>query len=396
MMKKTLFLFFAASALASGLFAETTSALIDSTMKTCKAQALGMLKNLEKSPGKMPRTFEGGKLVLSGVNWWCSGFFPGTLWYLYEYDGDPVLKEAAERYTKMVETLLTKKTDHDIGFQFNCSFGNGYRITGTERYKHILIEAAKKLCARFDEKVGCIRSWDSDNNGKWQYPVIIDNMMNLELLEFAAKNTGDAKFENIAKSHADKTIQNHFRPDNSSVHVVSYDRKTGKPHLTQTWQGLSDSSAWARGQAWGFYGYTMMYRETSDESYLKQAEKIARFIMGHKNLPEDKIPYWDFDADGGENTLRDASAGAIMASAFIELSTLTKDASLAAECRKTAETQIRSLASPKYLAGVGENGNFFLKHSVGAIPFKSEVDVPLTYADYYFLEAMLRWKNANK
>ena len=396
MTKKILFLTLALASLAAGLFAETTSALIYSTMKTCKAQALGMLKSLEPNPGKMPRTFEKGKLALSGVNWWCSGFFPGTLWYLYEYDGDPILKDAAVRYTEMLNPLLKGKTDHDIGFQFYCSYGNGYRISKNESYKKILIAAAEKLCTRFDEKIGCIRSWDSDNNGKWQYPVIIDNMMNLELLEFAAKNSEDSVFARVAKSHADKTMQNHFRPDNSSVHVVSYDKKTGKPHLTQTWQGLSDSSAWARGQAWGLYGYTMMYRETLDESYLRQAEKIARFIIGHKNLPEDKIPYWDFDAEGGEKTLRDASAGAIMASAFIELSTLTKDASLAAECRKTAETQIRTLASPKYLAQVGENGNFFLKHSVGAIPFKSEVDVPLTYADYYFLEAMLRWKNLNK
>ena len=223
-----------------------------------------------------------------------------------------------------------------------CSFGNGLRLTNDERYKEILITAAKSLSTRFRPNIGCIQSWGSRKG--WQCPVIIDNMMNLELLMDVFQLTGDSSFYKIAVSHADTTIKNHFRPDYSSYHVVSYDTITGRVEAKQTAQGAADESAWSRGQSWGLYGYTMMYRETKLDRYLEQAQHIADFLINHPNLPEDKIPYWDFNAPGIPDTERDASAGAIMASALIELSGYA-DAERSKKYMEIAEIQVKSLSS---------------------------------------------------
>jgi hypothetical protein len=269
-----------------------------------------------------------------------------------------------------------------------CSFGNALRLDSDELYKQILINSARSLSTRFNSTVGCIRSWDSKPS---DFLVIIDNMMNLELLFWATKATGDSSFYKIAVTHANTTMKNHFRPDHSSYHVLNYDPLTGAVQQKRTAQGAADNSAWARGQSWGLYGYTVMYRETRDKKYLNQANNIAHFILGNKHLPADKIPYWDYDAPGIPNTLRDASAAAIMASALIELSGYanSKDAK---EYMAVAKTILQTLSNEKYKAATGTNGGFILQHGVGNIPQRSEVDVPLTYADYYFLEAMERYK----
>lgn len=215
--------------------------------------------------------------------------------------------------------------------------------------------------------------------------------MNLEMLVWSAKKFQQPYFNKVALTHANTTLKNHFRPDYSSYHVVSYDTLTGQAEARQTSQGYSDESAWARGQAWGLYGYTMMFRETKNSLYLQQAKAVADFIIHHPNLPEDKIPYWDFNASDIPEALRDASAGAIICSALLELSGYV-DPDKAAEYRKVAEIQLKTLCSPAYLASSGENANFILKHSVGHFMKDIEVDVPLTYADYYFVEALLRYR----
>src|SRR5690606_944013 len=271
-----------------------------------------------------------------------------------------------------------------------CSFGNGYRLTQNKKYEEVMLTAAKSLSTRYNPQVGLIRSWDH-NKENWQYPVIIDNIMNLELLLWASDYSGDEKFKQIALSHADKTIQHHFRPDYSSYHVVSYDTISGIPHLKQTHQGFSDESSWSRGQAWGLYGYTYLYRETKDQRYLQQAKNIANYLVNHPHMPKDYIPYWDYNIPDIPNTYRDVSASTLMASALIELSEFV-DKSLAQKYMQVVETQIRTLSTPAYTAKLGENGCFILKHSVGSYPAKSEVDVPLTYADYYYLEALSRLK----
>ena len=319
---------------------------------------------------------------------WTSGFFPGSLWLAYELTGDENLHAQACKYTDRMEGIQYYKGTHDLGFMVFCSFGNRQRIDGDAHAAEAIVEASKSLSSRFDPQVGLIRSWDF---GEWNYPVIIDNMMNLELLLRAAELSGDDSLRAIAVSHADKTMIHHFRPDFSSWHLVSYDPVTGEPHLKQTHQGYSDDSAWSRGQAWGLYGYTMMYRMTGDERYLGHARGIAQFLLHHKNMTADGVPYWDYDTPEIPSTPRDASAAAVMASALVELSGMV-EGDEAEEYFAFAEKQVRTLASPEYTAAEGDNGCFILKHSTGAYPFASEVDVPLAYPDYYYVEALVRLK----
>ena len=353
-------------------------------------QASAQYKQLDKNlaPGLFPRSIDSsGHLVTNKSNWWTSGFFPGSLWYLYEFTKDSSIKNAAIRKTAELHSERLNTGDHDIGFKIWCSYGNQLRITKDSAVIPVIINAATSLSKRFNPNTGLIRSWGKI--GDSSYVVIIDNMMNLELLFEAAKLSGDSQFYKIAVSHADKTLENHFRADGSSYHVVEYDANTGKVKEKRTAQGYANSSAWARGQAWGLYGYTMCYRETHDKKYLDQANKIAAFILNNQNLPNDKIPYWDFNAPNIPNALRDASAAAIMASAFCELAEYTdkKDSKL---YRATAKQIVEKLSSPAYRNVAGEQQYFLLKHSVGHLPAKSEVNVPLSYADYYFLEAMMR------
>jgi unsaturated chondroitin disaccharide hydrolase len=343
---------------------------------------------------KFPKTYFAStdKWENSNSGWWCSGFYPGTLLYMYEQTKDKALYDEALQILKVLEKEQYNKSTHDLGFMMFCSFGNANRLEPKEEYKTILINSARSLVSRFDEKVGCISSWNSKPE---DFLVIIDNMMNLELLFWATKATGDSSFYKIAVTHANNTMKHHFRPDHSSYHLVNYNPQTGIPQKKRTVQGAADESAWARGQGWGLYGYTVMFRETKDPKYLQQANHIASFILNHPNLPKDKIPYWDFNAPLIPNAKRDASAGALIASALIELAGYN-DAQTGKEYLKAAEVMIRSLSSPAYRAAHGKNGGFILEHSVGNLAGQSEVDVPLTYADYYFIEALTRYKNLKK
>jgi rhamnogalacturonyl hydrolase YesR len=387
--------------LATFLLSCTTSAkkekpleqVIEESLDFATSQSLRMAESLKDQPTRLPQTIDAdGKLVSCNSSWWVSGFFPGVLWYLYENNPTDSLKEWAIDYTLRVEDQKFTTNNHDVGFMIFCSFGNAYRLTGDTVYKEVIHTASNSLITRFNPIVGCIRSWDyAPWSAKWQYPVIIDNMMNLEMLEWASKAFNDTTYSYIAESHANTTLKNHFRDDFSSYHVVSYDTITGQVEKKNTAQGYSDDSAWARGQGWGLYGYTMMYRETGNKAYLEQAEGIVGFILHHPNLPEDKIPYWDFDAPDIPDAKRDASAGALICSALIELSGYVQ-ADKAKEYLAVAEKQLRTLSSPEYRAEPGQNGNFILKHSVGHMPNGSEVDVPLTYADYYYVEALMRMK----
>lgn len=334
-----------------------------------------------------PKTYENDKYEFSGSGWWCSGFYPGTLFYLHkEPEDDSLLAEAHEKL-KILEKEQYNSQTHDLGFMMFCSFGNALKIEPNETYKEILINSANSLASRFNPTVGCIRSWDSDAE---DFLVIIDSMVNLELLLWATQETNDSSYYHIAVSHANTTLKNHFRPDNSSYHVVNYDAQTGEIRQKKTAQGYSDDSAWARGQMWGLYGYTMMYRYTNDQKYLYQAKEIAGFILTHPNFPEDKIPYWDFNVPSIPDTNRDASAAAILASALLELQ-IYVDEDLSKKYVNTAGSILNTLSSDKYRADVGGNGGFILRHSVGHFNQGSEVDVPLTYADYYYVEALKRY-----
>lgn len=335
---------------------------------------------------KVPRSYPvDGKIRFVGSNDWTCGFPAGSFWMMYELTNDDYWQIEATKNTVKLDGMQYRTNTHDLGFMAFCSYGNGYRLTGNDAYKDVIIQASESLISRFDPKVGCIRSWDF---GSWEFPVIIDNMMNLEMLFWASKETNDPKFRDVAISHADVTMENHFRDDWSSVHVVDYDTLTGEVLQKQTHQGHSDDSAWGRGQAWGLYGYTMTYRETKDPKYLKTAENIAEFILA--NLPEDMVSYWDFNDPGIPDANRDASAAAITASALYELQKYSDKGDI---YLKAANEIMESLTSDKYRAENGANGGFILKHSVGNMPGDDEIDVAINYADYYYLEALIRKQN---
>ena len=351
--------------------------------------ALEISKPLRDSILTSPRTIEDGKLKLVRSRDWTSGFFPGNLWMMYELTGEESWKNNALEYTLPLEKEKMNGGTHDMGFKMFCSFGKAYKATGKPEYRKILIQSAYTLATRYNANVGCIRSWDH-NADKWDFPVIIDNMMNLELLMWASKETGDDHLKDIAVKHAETTIKNHFRDDNSSYHVVDYNPETGEVEHKQTHQGYSDESAWSRGQAWGLYGFTMMYRETGMEEFLEQANKIATYILSQPGIKEGKVPYWDFNAPNVPNEPYDASAGAIIASALYELCNYSDQKETYID---VANKLLNSLSSENFLAPVGTNEGFLLKHSTGSKPNNSEVDVPIVYADYYFLESIIRKEN---
>jgi rhamnogalacturonyl hydrolase YesR len=324
-----------------------------------------------------------GQRRLCSVYDWTSGFFPGSLWYIYEFTGDEAVKQQAIKYTELLNPVREYRGTHDLGFMMNCSYGNALRLSPNDTIPAVLIQTADNLISRFNEEIGCILSWDF---GHWNYPVIIDNMMNLDLLFNASKLSGDPKYKEVAIKHANKTMPNHFRDNYTCWHVVSYNND-GTVEMKETFQGKNHDSSWSRGQAWAVYGYTATYRETGDKTYLDFAVNIADMIMS-KVTTDDAIPYWDYDAPVLEDTPRDASAAAITACGLLELSTFAPEGQ---KYFDYAEKILKSLSSEQYLAAPGENQGFVLMHSTGSLAHGSEIDVPLNYADYYYLEGLQRY-----
>lgn len=394
MKKGYLFLIIAVFFTAVGFRKQNLEEKINAALQTAVQQYAYLSKQV--SVGKYPKTYFADKnqLETSDSGWWCSGFYPGTLLYLDEAKGAPELKKEALNVMEDLKKEQFNTTTHDLGFMMYCSFGNAERLHPSKEYETILMNSAKSLAGRFNPKTGCIKSWESkpwNHADKDESAVIIDNMMNLELLFWATKHSGDSTYYKIAVQHADKTMVNHFRKDYSSYHEVVYNTESGKVTKQITNQGAADDSSWARGQGWGLYGYVVMYRETKDVKYLNQAKNIANYILSHPNLPADKIPYWDFNEPNIPNALRDSSAASLIASALLELGGYA-DKKDGIRYYDSAKIILSNLLTPEYFAAVGTNGGFLLKHGVGNMPKKTEIDTPLTYGDYYLVEAMMRYK----
>lgn len=362
---------------------------IDSNFKKSEKQFSVLLESAY-AKNKIPRSIdEHGEIEWAQRKMdWTQGFFPGCCWKLYEHTGDKKWKEAAAHFQNLFVEGKDINTTHDLGFMFYCSFGEGYELTKDEAYKQVVIDASESLITRYDSTVGCIKSWDFGKD-RWTFPVIIDNMLNLEMLFEASALTGDEKYKNVAVNHANTTLANHFRENYSTWHVVDYNPEDGSVSKKLTHQGISDESSWARGQGWALYGYTMCYRYTKKPEYLEQAKQVAELISN--NLNADFVPVWDFDVKDADIMHKDASAAALYASAFLELFEYTGD-----EAYKTLAISIlKSLSSKRYFSEYGMNQGFLLKHSVGNFPKDSEIDVPINYADYYYLEALLRLRKLN-
>ena len=363
--------------------------------KALDAAATPLIENGDNCMKQVPHGFDRKtrKLDMRNLNWWTTGHYPGSLWYLYEATGDSFFKDRATFWTEMLEPNKTDSSHHDTGFMMYCSFGNARRILKTDKYDAILIRTAQSLSKRFKPELGLLRSWGNINDTK-DFLVIPDNMMNLELLEWAGQN-GYPQALTVARSHATNTMKHHFRADGGTYHVLNYDQRPGFHGAVQEirrGQGLSCETAWSRGQAWAIYGYSMMYRESKDPAYLAFAQKVTDFAINHPNMPADGVPYWDFGAPGEE---RDSSAAAVMACGLLELSEVVPGEKGKAY-RAFAVKQLLSLASSEYYSEGDEIGHWLLKHGVGHKPGNSEIDTPLDYGDYYFLEALLRFMKINE
>jgi unsaturated chondroitin disaccharide hydrolase len=364
------------------------------------ASAWNAAEVLEKTSGKIsdnlavtnpdkpfPRSIKGGVVEYVAAPDWTSGFYPGTLWYLYAANNQADFRKAAQTWTALLEEEQFNTNDHDIGFQIGSSYGNAYKFTCEEEYLPIILQSARSLTKRFNPKVGAIKSWNPRNG--WQYPVIIDNMMNLELLFEATRLSGDSSYYKVAYQHAMTTHENHFRDNSSSYHVINYDSVSGEILSRQTHQGAADSSAWARGQAWGLYGYTMAYRYTQEPVFLQRAKDIAAFIISRS--PKNGIPPWDFDLSKEEEHPTDASAAAITASALLELQLYDQENS--ETYKKSAENILRTLSEAPYLLAASDATPFIIDRSTGHKPHNSEINVPINYADYYFVEGLYRFSH---
>lgn len=369
---------------------------VNTNLAYCRQQVEKSLPYLEKSD-MMPRNIVSDTVKnwhCTGIRDWTSGFWPGVLWYTYESSKDANILKEAGRFSEALYPIVNYKADnHDLGFMLYCSLGNGYRLTQNPEYKEIILRGADSLAVLYNPKVGTIDSWPGFNKKmNWHHNTIIDNMLNLEMLYWAAKNGGSPKLAEIATRHAEVTMNNHFREDYSTYHVVAYDTITGKKVAGVTHQGYSDSSMWARGQSWAVYGFTMCYRETKNPDFLKTAQRAAERFF--KDIPEDYIPYWDYNDPAIPNVPRDASAAAVVCSALLELSQYVDDVKIKGDYMQKAMKIIESLSSARYQSR--DRNNAFLRHVTGHKPNNSEVDVSIIYADYYYIEALVRLKELNE
>lgn len=369
----------------------------DEALAYCDAQVRRTLDELAQRDGGVDYTMMPRNIADSSSHWycskvtkdeWCAGFWPGILWYDYEYTNDPAIRQEAEKFTASLEYLTYEPAyDHDLGFLMFCSYGNGYRLTRNESYRQAILRSAEALSALFNPKVGTMLSWPRNVAMFGGHNTIMDNMINLEMLFWAAKNGGDKKLYDMAVSHADTTMKYHFRPDYTSYHVAVYDTLTGEFVKGVTHQGYDDNSMWARGQAWAIYGYTVVYRETKEPRFLDFVQKVADVYLEH--LPDDYVPYWDFNDPAIPYAPRDASAACVVASALLELSGYVSPEK-GQEYKKAAVCMLESLSSDKYRSGKSKPA--FLLHSTGNYPSHSEIDAAIIYADYYYIEALMRLK----
>lgn len=380
----------------TGAEAENVNVNVDEDLDYCATQINRSLKVLHSADTAdytmMPRNITGEDTTWhcrkATADEWCAGFWPGILWYDYEMSHDELVREEAERYTASLEYLSKQPAfDHDLGFLMFCSYGNGYRITGNPKFKQVILDTADSLATLYNPRVGTILSWPRNVEILGGHNTIMDNLMNLEMLFWAAKNGGDHRLYDIAVKHAETTMKYNFRPDYTSYHVAVYNPESGEFIKGMTHQGYADNSMWARGQAWGIYGYTMVYRETRDPRFLDFACKVTDVYLSR--LPKDYIPYWDFDDPDIPNAPRDASAACVVASALLELQGYC-DEEKASTYSDAAMHMLASLATENYRSG--DKRTSFLDHSTGHHPAGSEIDAAIIYADYYYIEALSRLK----
>ena len=410
MIKKILFAITLCS-LAACQTQQTSDFDADQALQYCTGQVNRALSDLRDNDGTYDFTMEPRNILEGETTWncrkaaaeeWCSGFWPGVLWMTYNYTNDDSIRRAAEGYTASLNFLAERPAyDHDLGFLVINSFLKGYEATGNEEYKRIALAAADTLATLYNNKVGTILSWPRHVKDYGGHNTIMDNMINLELLFWASltpdpspKGEGRKRLYDIAVSHADTTMRYHFRPDGSCYHVAVYDTLSGNFLRGQTHQGYADSSMWSRGQSWAIYGYTMVYRFTKEQRFLEHAQKVTDIYLKRlKETSGDWVPIWDMDDPRGQQAPKDASTACVVASALLELQQYV-DAEKGKTYREAAENMLRDLSSDKYQSR--DKNCAFLLHSTGHHPAGSEIDASIIYADYYYIEALLRYQALKK
>ena len=368
----------------------SAAASLDDTVRDDLAFARQRLAEAAGSvaPDRYPsHTEPSGAWAATGAGEWTSGFFPGSLWLAYEATGDAALRSQAQLREAGLRAQRLDTSGNDQGFKLLDSFGNGYRLTGDDSSRRVVLRGARSLASRYGPAVGMTRSWGKRNSPR--FTVIVDNLMNLELLFWAARHGGDPAWYGMALSHVLRSARDHVRGDGSTAHVVDYGARSGKLRRKRTRQGYARNSTWSRGQAWAVYGFTMAYRETGDRRLLAAARRAADWYLGH--LPSDLVPYWDFDAPGIPDAPRDSSAAAIAASGLLDLAELDPDAAQRARYHAAAEATLASLSSDRYLAR-GHPDQSILLHGTQDRP-RGEYDTGLVFGDYYFIEALLRHRS---
>jgi unsaturated chondroitin disaccharide hydrolase len=323
--------------------------------------------------------------VTTSAGAWTSGFFPGALWLMYEHGGQASWRTGAEARQAGIESQKTRTNTHDLGFMLFTSFGNAYRLTNHDPYRQVVLTAAGSLATRYSAVVGCIKTSYPGGTSS-DFKTIIDTLMNLELLFWAAQHGGNSGWAQMAQSHALRAAAEHVRSDGSTYHVVNYSPTTGAVKGKATAQGYNTESTWARGQAWAIYGFTMAYRYTHHATLLQAARVTADYWISH--VPADEVPYWDFEAPNLTTQPRDSSAAAIAASGLLELSQLDPDATRRQGYQAQAQATLASLSSSAYLAQ-GTPNKAILLHGTSHKP-NGNADTGLIYGDYYFMEALIR------
>jgi len=374
---------------------------VNKELKYCNEQVKKALVELQKEDGSFDYSME-PRNILKGdkqqgwncqkaeAKYWCSGFWPGILWMDYANTGDEKIRQMAEGYTESLHNIAFQPVyDHDIGFLLFSSYGKGYQLTHNKEYKKVILAAADSLATLFNPIVGTIMSWPREvDNRHWPHNTIIDNMINLDLMFWAAQNGGNKLLYDVAVTHAMTTMKNHFRPDGSCYHVAVYDTLDGHFIKGVTHQGYADNSMWARGQAWAIYGYTMVYRYTGKEVFLDFAQKATDVYLRRLGNT-DLIPKWDFD-DPSTTASKDASAACVVADALLELQGYV-GGKKGERYKDLAINMLRQLSTEEYQSR--DKNVSFLMHSTGNHPSNSEIDASIIYADYFYLEALLRAKN---
>ncbi|MCK4733831.1 MAG: glycoside hydrolase family 88 protein [Methanophagales archaeon] len=321
-----------------------------------------------------PHITENGKWTTTEDGYWTGGFWVGMLLLVYKITGDERYKAEAYNWAKRLENRKNDKT-FDLSFLFYPSFVLGYDITGDRYFRKVALEAAETLSTLFHEKASFVYNKIDEKIGR----TIIDAMPDLQLLWWAYEETGGERFYEVARTHSMRTVDEFIRDDYSTVHVIDFDLETGELQRKITVQGYSDDSCWSRGQAWAIYGFTLAYKHTRDELFLRTAEKLAEYFI--KNLPEDYVPYWDFNDPKKE--LRDSSAAAIASSGLLDLSALSGKKGF----RDVAINILSSLCD-NYLCEEEKDG--ILKHGCFHKPEEKGADESLIWGDYYFIEAIMK------